>query len=793
MKSPQSSEHRLHERLEQLENGVSLDVCMADLTAEEAELLRMAASLREAPLPIRDAESVATQRARFSRQVAQTKPIPAHKPSRTTGWSLPNWLRPQTAFIGAVAGLTACILVGLVAMVLLKGTPESDVAEKRPPEAVVELVTPEEPGPEPTSEGAVAVPTYQAFAPVVSAARTPDPTIATLQDPHGLVEIRAADGTWATAVSGSMIEPGQRLRTAELSSVLVAFNDSSQARLGPRTEISVEELDAPRSDGPRVVVLSQWSGQTDHKVASPAARGSRYEVRTPSATGLATGTAFQVHVVSEQLTRFNVEKGAVAVTGQQATVDVLAGQSTTVSADQEPTEPAFHISGEGQVNQTGVTWIIAGQTFETQAGTVIVGNPQVGDWVYVEGRLWADGTRIADRIVLLRRSPANRFTITGRVDSMTDTEWFVAGQRILVDEATRADDEIEKGDLVRVEGLILNDSTLLAERIRRVEEMPGLPFNFTGVIQKITDESWTVSDVIVAVDAETDIDDDLKVGEIVEVRGWILEDGTWLARVIERVDPIERAFEITGEAEGIDPWVVAGIPFETRTWTAIEPDIDVGHLVKVKGRILEDGTWVASEISRLDDDEATLRIVFVGTVDGKAPWVVNGILLQVDDDTFIDEGIAVGDLVRVTASITPDGTWLAISIERLDIDDEGLSCVYITAIVLGVGPGWIEVPGWPPVDLHGIIVEGELQVGSVILMQVCFDADGSVNIVRIIIIYQPEPVMPPGPEPPSPPLPEQDKVTICHKPNSKNPHTITISRSALKAHLGHGDTLGPCP
>jgi len=26
-----------------------------------------------------------------------------------------------------------------------------------------------------------------------------------------------------------------------------------------------------------------------------------------------------------------------------------------------------------------------------------------------------------------------------------------------------------------------------------------------------------------------------------------------------------------------------------------------------------------------------------------------------------------------------------------------------------------------------------------------------------------------------------------------NPHEISIAQPALKAHLGHGDTLGPCP
>jgi hypothetical protein len=39
-----------------------------------------------------------------------------------------------------------------------------------------------------------------------------------------------------------------------------------------------------------------------------------------------------------------------------------------------------------------------------------------------------------------------------------------------------------------------------------------------------------------------------------------------------------------------------------------------------------------------------------------------------------------------------------------------------------------------------------------------------------------------------------DKVTICHRTGSKKKpfHTIRVSRNALKAHLKHGDSIGPC-
>lgn len=38
----------------------------------------------------------------------------------------------------------------------------------------------------------------------------------------------------------------------------------------------------------------------------------------------------------------------------------------------------------------------------------------------------------------------------------------------------------------------------------------------------------------------------------------------------------------------------------------------------------------------------------------------------------------------------------------------------------------------------------------------------------------------------------QDKVTICHKPGTPAEKTMDVPQQAVAAHIGHGDTMGPC-
>jgi hypothetical protein len=45
---------------------------------------------------------------------------------------------------------------------------------------------------------------------------------------------------------------------------------------------------------------------------------------------------------------------------------------------------------------------------------------------------------------------------------------------------------------------------------------------------------------------------------------------------------------------------------------------------------------------------------------------------------------------------------------------------------------------------------------------------------------------------PSRALAQQQKVTICHKPDTPDEETIEVSQSAVEGHLRHGDQLGTC-
>jgi hypothetical protein len=264
-------------------------------------------------------------------------------------------------------------------------------------------------------------------------------------------------------------------------------------------------------------------------------------------------------------------------------------------------------------------------------------------------------------------------------------------------------------------------------------------------------------------------------------------------------------FELVGALKSMDPWVVAGTTLETNETTTIQEGLQVGELVRVKGMALEGGKWVAYSIERAEEQtNPSSTIVIVGKVTSTDPWVVNGITLNVTADTVITGNITAGMLVRVEILLSEDGTWEVLSIAPLGNFTEVDGCVTVAATIVSVTADEIQFVGWPSMPLGSDVKiesgsggeegeQGDEGQGSVVLspnqnvlVVLCPSEDSQIVITQIIIIVV---TMPDE----SGNSTEGEKALICHKPDKKGGHTLSVSASAVPAHLAHGDKLGPCP
>ncbi|MFT3890007.1 MAG: DUF5666 domain-containing protein [Anaerolineales bacterium] len=137
-----------------------------------------------------------------------------------------------------------------------------------------------------------------------------------------------------------------------------------------------------------------------------------------------------------------------------------------------------------------------------------------------------------------------------------------------------------------------------------------------------------------------------------------LETGEWV--------PVagKSNFSLVGKLENTDPWTVAGKALTTNTSTQIDDGLKAGDLVRVQGTILDNNTWLAYSINRVDEPTDS-TVILIGVVDSVNPWVVNGTQLNVTSDTEINGEIKPGMIVRVVIQLLDDGTWKVLRIAPL--------------------------------------------------------------------------------------------------------------------------------
>ncbi|MBN1402217.1 MAG: hypothetical protein JXA74_15355 [Anaerolineae bacterium] len=202
--------------------------------------------------------------------------------------------------------------------------------------------------------------------------------------------------------------------------------------------------------------------------------------------------------------------------------------------------------------------------------------------------------------------------IEGRIDAIAGSQWTIAGQRISLEGSTRILQDqarAEIGGRAVVQALRRPDGTLVAREIEVVQGPTAEPrrIEFSGPIESIAPESWSVAGREVTIPSSTMIDGTPTVGARAGIKADEYPDGRLVAHEITVEAPAEQPVAFAGVIEAIHSgsWVVAGQRVFIGPETQIAGDPEIGAIAEVSAIVRSDGTTLASRINVRALPEAT--------------------------------------------------------------------------------------------------------------------------------------------------------------------------------------------
>ena len=223
--------------------------------------------------------------------------------------------------------------------------------------------------------------------------------------------------------------------------------------------------------------------------------------------------------------------------------------------------------------------------------------------------------------------------MTGR-----DRRWIVSGNAVTIATDTDTDGVPTPGQEVRITARRLDDGTLLAREVENRTGAQRAPrdagvVNVVGTLREIdSDGNWRVNGAAFAVDENTTLKGEPRVGNRVRVRA-VREADRLLAKVIagieQNTDRATRDVVIRGRIEN-GTLIVNGVLVKTGDITEVDGELADGRLVRIKAIVEADGTLV-----------------------------VNGITIKPHPDAESKGEIVVGGSVRIVGVLGPDGVVIA--------------------------------------------------------------------------------------------------------------------------------------
>ena len=297
---------------------------------------------------------------------------------------------------------------------------------------------------------------------------------------------------------------------------------------------------------------------------------------------------------------------------------------------------------------------------------------------------------------------------------------------------------------------LLTAFVLPASAVIAAEETAGV--QFSGVIDAIAPEAWTVAGETLAITGDTVVvitTGNAAPGMWAEVRAVREDDDTLTARRINVMPPEMR---LRGEATFIPDgrvgeWIIGGQPFLVDEDTRISDrggPVIVGAWLQVAA-VEEGGALKAVRIRAI---EPLPHVEVMGAIQafGDTSWTLSSIVLAADEDTLVQGEPQTGLLAMAAAELQPDNSLLMLRV-RVMWQDRGATHppVTLTGLIQQLPPHGLT--GRWMVDGQQLAVSRNTLIDqrnglAVVGAEVRVDGwqDGDVVVAReIIVISSPEP------------------------------------------------------
>ncbi|MBI2871584.1 MAG: hypothetical protein HYY00_00145 [Chloroflexi bacterium] len=256
------------------------------------------------------------------------------------------------------------------------------------------------------------------------------------------------------------------------------------------------------------------------------------------------------------------------------------------------------------------------------------------------------------------------FTATGPLESMQSGMVMVDGRSFKTDATTILDNGLAQGVLVKVEFELLPDGTMHALEVETTGIDEGTDLYFSGVIQSMGASAFVIGGKTFTVDAATVLDQNLAVGVLVNVQFVVQPDGSLRALEIEDTG---FEFTGLLQVVSPNAYTIGGRTFQVGAATLIDRGLKVRKLAKVHFTMQPDGSFLALEIKTVKSKVQGFSFKAVVQSMSATSLVASGQTFQIDATTTIGAGVAVGIEVDVHFDIKPGGTLVALSVQKAGV------------------------------------------------------------------------------------------------------------------------------